>query len=146
MPKARTVTIKTSQWLRGPVAQVISSCLWNKEYNVGCCLGHIARKLDDCSIKELNQVDMPGSLKGYRNPLLVTRTAFNGLLNTDLSDKASAINDSNISDNRKMTRLTNLFAKHGINLKFVVDEPLRSTTKRIDKLENDPEGWDKVYK
>jgi hypothetical protein len=112
----KTITIKRSKWARGGMNG--DSFLLNEAGNM-CCLGFAANQMNRIARCELFEGATPEDVYTKASPF--TNVDEDGFVKDNvLSETAIMINDNaRISDKVRERRLTTLFKKFGIKIKFV---------------------------
>jgi hypothetical protein len=106
------VTIDRKKWLRGDAKY---SCLWSKEVNAGCCLGHVCIQLFGKTIDQIDLKNMPICVLNRATVLTVGPH----IINSSFAIEAAQINDDpDISDEERENRLIKLFQQNNIQLSF----------------------------
>lgn len=98
--------------------------LYDKDHNVGCCLGHLVHKISKCAWDELNGKEYPKQF--YKKPnVMCEENAFLGLRNSEFVKKAVNTNDEpSLNESERETKLIALFATKGFELEFYGDKTL----------------------
>lgn len=115
----KKIRIDRKKWLRG--VGPYSSKLWDKEQQLGCCLGHFIHQTSKCSWNELQDIKAPNKCfkKPSKNNILTRLDLHNIVRNTELSSQAMRINDNvYISNANRESQLINLFKEKGFELEF----------------------------
>lgn len=118
------LTIKRSKWLTPDVQRkgesfLRKSFLLNQDGRM-CCLGFAVKKLG-ATRKKMLFISYPFSILPNKTGQFVKQNKMNRVGdNSELSRKATSINDSTIISNKvREKKLTRLFKSHGIVLTFV---------------------------
>jgi hypothetical protein len=115
----KTITVDRKKWARG--GKNGDACLLNDQGNM-CCLGFAARQISRISRSALADAGMPCDV--YMKPSFLTEIDTssnpNEVQDNALSRAAANFNDDlKISDKMREYKLTRLFKKHGIKIRFV---------------------------
>lgn len=119
MAKMKSFTVRRKKWARG--GKNGEAALLNQDGNM-CCLGFAACQISRIRRSELADEGEPQNV--YKDKSFLTdveRYDDNvDVTNNDLASKAMTINDNEkLSENEREKRLTKLFRKHNIIIKFV---------------------------
>lgn len=116
----KKVTIDRNTWARGYLR---NNSLYDSSDQKMCCLGFASMQLLSTQQEDMESLLSPSDLVNNCDYIQDTESIFTyaseGFRDSDFSNEAMVINDSDISEEEREEKLIKLFAENNIELEFI---------------------------